>query len=123
MAARFATEFNLPFPDFADIPAKFAGVRAACEAIGRDPQELVYSAALIAVAGADEAEFSRRAAAVGREPGELREHGVAGTAGEVVDRLGALAADGVECVYLQIMDLADLDHLDFLAREVMPQLD
>jgi F420-dependent oxidoreductase-like protein len=123
MAARFATEFNLPFPEFADIPAKFAGVRAACEAVGRDPRELVYSTALIAAVGADEAEFTRRAAAVGREPGELREHGIAGTTGEVVDRLGALAADGVECVYLQIMDLADLDHLDFLAREVMPQLD
>jgi len=123
LAARFATEFNLPFPDFADIPGKFAGVRAACEAVGRNPGELVYSAALIAVAGADEAEFTRRAAAVGREPAELREHGVAGTTAEVVDRLGALAADGVECVYLQIMDLADLDHLDFLAREVMPQLD
>jgi hypothetical protein len=39
-----------------------------------------------------------------------------------VDRLGALADDGVECVYLQIMDLSDLDHLDFIAREVMPQL-
>ena len=122
MAARFATEFNLPFPDFADVPGKFAGVRAACEAIGRDPRELVYSAALIAVAGADEAAFARRAAAVGREPAELRAHGVAGTASEVVDRLGALADDGVECVYLQIMDLYDLDHLDFIAREVMPQL-
>jgi F420-dependent oxidoreductase-like protein len=123
LAARFATEFNLPFPEFADIPAKFAGVRAACEAVGRGPRELVYSTALIAVAGADEAEFARRAAAVGREPAELREHGVAGTASEVVDRLGALAADGVECVYLQIMDLSDLDHLDFIAREVVPQLD
>jgi F420-dependent oxidoreductase-like protein len=123
LAARFATEFNLPFPEFADIAGKFAGVRAACEAVGRDPEELVYSTALIAVAGADEAEFTRRAAAVGREPAELREHGVAGTTGEIVDRLGALAADGVECVYLQIMDLADLDHLDFLAREVVPQLD
>ena len=123
MAARFATEFNLPFPEFADIPAKFAGVRAACEAVGRDPEELVYSTALIAVAGADEADFTRRAAAVGREPAELREHGIAGTTSEVVDRLGALAADGVECVYLQIMDLADLDHLDFIAREVVPQLD
>ncbi|WP_130176944.1 LLM class F420-dependent oxidoreductase [Cryobacterium sp. SO1] len=122
MAARFATEFNLPFPDFADIPAKFAGVRTACEAVGRDPGELVYSTALIAVAGADEAAFTRRAAAVGRERAELREHGIAGTTGEVVDRLGALAADGVECVYLQIMDLADLDHLDFIAREVVPQL-
>ncbi|MBC7440929.1 MAG: LLM class F420-dependent oxidoreductase [Ramlibacter sp.] len=122
MAARFATEFNLPFPDFADVPGKFAGVRAACTAIGRDPRELIYSAALIAVTGRDEAEFTRRAAVVGREPAELREHGVAGTAAEVVDRLGALAEDGVECVYLQIMDLSDLDHLDFLAREVMPQL-
>lgn len=122
LAARFATEFNLPFPGFDDIPAKFAGVRRACEAVGRDPRELVYSAALIAVAGADEADFARRAAAVGREPAELREHGVAGTASEVVDRLGALADDGVECVYLQILDLADLDHLDFIAREVVPQL-
>jgi F420-dependent oxidoreductase-like protein len=123
MAARFATEFNLTFPEFADIPGKFAGVRAACEAVGREPGELVYSTALIAVAGADDAEFTRRAAAVGREPAELREHGLAGTTAEIVDRLGALAADGVECVYLQIMDLADLDHLDFIAREVVPQLD
>jgi len=122
LAARFATEFNLPFPDFADIAGKFAGVRAACEAIDRDPQELVYSAALIAVAGADEAEFARRAAAVGRQPAELREHGLAGTPSEIVDRLGALAESGVECVYLQIMDLSDLEHLEFLAAEVVPQL-
>ena len=122
MAARFATEFNLPFPEFADVPAKFAGVRAACEAIERDPNELTYSAALVVAAGADEAEFTRRAAAIGREPAELREHGLAGTASEVVDRLGALQADGVECVYLQVLDLQDLDHLDFIAREIVPQL-
>ena len=122
LAARFATEFNLPFPELADIPGKFAGVRAACATIGRDPGELHYSVALIAVTGRDEAEFTRRAAAVGREPAELREHGLAGTAAEVVDRLGALAEAGVDTVYLQIMDLADLDHLDFIAREVAPQL-
>ncbi|WP_022883613.1 LLM class F420-dependent oxidoreductase [Glaciibacter superstes] len=123
LAARFGTEFNLPFPAFTDVAGKFAGVRAACEEIGRDPGELVYSVAQIAAAGADEAEFTRRAAAIGREPAELREHGLAGTASEVVDRLGALADDGVECVYLQILDLYDLEHLDFLAREVVPQLD
>ncbi|TFD46376.1 LLM class F420-dependent oxidoreductase [Cryobacterium frigoriphilum] len=122
LAARFATEFNLPFPEFADIAGKFAGVRAACQSIGRDPDSLVYSAALIAVGGATEVEFARRAAAIGREPAELRAHGLAGTASEIVDRLGALAADGVECVYLQIMDLSDLDHLEFLAAEVVPQL-
>ncbi|GEP28646.1 LLM class F420-dependent oxidoreductase [Cryobacterium sp. Hh7] len=122
LAARFATEFNLPFPDFADIAGKFDGVRAACEAIDRDPAELTYSAALIAVGGSDETEFARRAASVGREPAELREHGLAGTASEIVDRLGALADSGVECVYLQIMDLSDLEHLEFLAAEVVPQL-
>jgi F420-dependent oxidoreductase-like protein len=122
LAARFATEFNLPFPEFDQIAAKFDGVRAACEAIDRDPAELTYTAALIAVGGKDEAEFARRAAAVGRKPAELREHGLAGTAPEIVDRLGALADSGVECVYLQIMDLADLDHLEFLAAEVVPHL-
>lgn len=122
MAARFATEFNLPFPEFADISAKFAGVRAACEAIERDPNELVYSTALVVATGANEAEFTRRAGAIGREPAELREHGLAGTASEVVDRLGKLKDDGVECVYLQMLDLHDLDHLDFIAREIVPQL-
>lgn len=122
LAARFATEFNLPFPDFSEIRTKFDGVRAACSAIDRDPDELTYSAALIAVGGTNEAEVVRRAAAVGREPAELREHGLAGTASEIVDRLGSLAEDGVECVYLQIMDLADLDHLEFFAAEVVPHL-
>jgi hypothetical protein len=77
---------------------------------------------LVAAVGQDEAEFARRAAAIGREPAELREHGVAGTVTEVVDRLKALEAVGVERVYLQILDLADLDHLDLVAREVRPQL-
>ena len=122
LAARFATEFNLPFPEFDQINEKFNGVRAACAAIDRDPAELIYSAALIAVGGQNEAEFARRAAAVGREPAELRAHGLAGTASEIVDRLGTLADSGVECVYLQIMDLSDLDHLSWLAAEVVPQL-
>lgn len=122
LAARFATEFNLPFPEFDQINEKFNGVRAACAAIDRDPAELIYSAALIAVGGQNEAEFARRAAAVGREPAELRAHGLAGTASEIVDRLGTLADSGVECVYLQIMDLSDLAHLSWLAAEVVPQL-
>lgn len=122
LAARFATEFNLPFPELQDVRDKFTAVRSACEVIGRNPHELVYSVALVTAAGADEAEFTRRARAIGREPAELRAHGLAGTAAEVVDRLGALADAGAETVYLQVLDLHDLDHLDFIAREVVPQL-
>jgi F420-dependent oxidoreductase-like protein len=122
LAARFATEFNVPFPDPGTLPGLFANVRRACSELGRDPDEIVYSAALVAAAGPTEAAFAARAAAIGREPAELRINGLAGTTAEVVDKLGALREQGVERVYLQILDLHDLDHLDFLAREVIPQL-
>jgi len=122
LAARYATEFNIPFPDPGTVPGLFENVRRACEDVGRDPDDLVYSAAFVAATGADEASFVRRAAAIGREPAELRVNGLAGTASEVVDKLGAFREQGGERVYLQILDLHDLDHLDFIAREVIPQL-
>lgn len=122
LAARFGTEFNAAFPEIDDIPQMFARVRGACEEAGRPADDLTYSAALVMCVGADEAEFSRRAAAIGREPAELREHGVAGTVSEVVDRLGTLAEHGASRVYLQVLDMADLEHLDLVAREVAPQI-
>ncbi len=122
LAARFATEFNLPFPEYADVASKFAGVRSACESVGRDPAELVYSAAFTTAVGADKAEFTRRAEAIDRNPARLHANGLGGTTAEVVDRIGKLGDDGVECLYLQIMDLSDLDHLEFIASEVVPQV-
>jgi len=122
LAARYATEFNIPFRRFDDLAQIFGRVRAACEEIGRDPDELVRSTAFVTVAGKDEAEFARRAAAIGREPEELRRNGLAGTPAEIADRLGFLRELGVSRVYLQILDPRDLDHLDFIAREIAPQL-
>ena len=122
LAARCAAEFNLPFPAKDDIEAKFARVRDAAEAIERNPDDLTYSAAMVLCAGANEADVVRRAAAIGRAPDELRSNGVAGTISEVIDTLGALKDSGVERVYLQVLDLADLDHLDLVAREVMPHV-
>jgi F420-dependent oxidoreductase-like protein len=122
LAARFATEYNAAFPEIAEIPGLFARVRSACEDAGRSADDLAYSAALVMCVGKDEAEFARRAAAIGREPAELREHGVAGSASEAVDRLGQLSEMGASRVYLQVLDMADLDHLDLVAREVAPHL-
>ncbi|PFG34367.1 LLM class F420-dependent oxidoreductase [Sanguibacter antarcticus] len=119
LAARHATEFNAAFPELDALAPTFARVREACEAIGRDADELTYSTALIMCVGANEAEFVERARAIGREPAELREHGIAGTVDEAVDTLGKIAEQGVERVYLQVMDLSDLDHLDLVAREVV----
>jgi hypothetical protein len=83
---------------------------------------MVYSSALVVCVGKDDAEVARRAAGIGREADELRAHGVAGTPAEAVDTLGRYAEAGAQRVYLQVLDLADLDHLDLIASSVAPQL-
>ncbi len=122
LAARFAAEYNQGFPEKDQIPVQRDRVRAACEAIGRDPDELVQSVALVVCVGRDEQEIARRAAAIGREPAELRRNGLAGTPQEVVDGIAALAEQGISRVYLQFLDLSDLDQLDLIASEVMVQV-
>ena len=122
LAATYADEFNLPFSSLDDTRAAFDRVRAACEARDRDPDELVYSAAQVVCVGADEAEVARRAAAIGRQPDELRANGAAGTPDEVVARLRAFAELGATRAYLQVLDLGDLDHLALIAEEVVPHL-
>lgn len=122
LAARFADEFNIPFPPFEDVRPQFDRVRAACEERERDPATMTWSVALVLCAGSDEAEVVRRAGAIGREPDELRSNGLAGTPAEVVERIGQFAEAGAERIYLQVLDLHDLDHLHLVAEEVMPHL-
>jgi alkanesulfonate monooxygenase len=122
LAARFADEFNIPFESVSESEVIFGRVHEACRAEGRDPSSLVYSNALVLCCGKDEAEVARRAEAIGREVGELRENGLAGTPDEVVDKIGRYAEAGSQRIYLQVLDLADLDHLELVAEKVMPQL-
>jgi alkanesulfonate monooxygenase len=122
LAARYADEFNLPFVSEELTATQFGRVRAACAEIGRDPDELVYSNALVLCCGRSEAEIARRAARIGREVDELRENGLAGTPAEVVEKIGRYGELGAGRVYLQVLDLADLDHLELVAAEVMPQV-
>ncbi len=122
LAARHAAEFNVPFDSVETTRTLFERVGAACEAIDRDPADLVRSNALVLCVGRDETELTRRAEAIGREVGELRANGVAGTPQEALDTLARYAAAGSTRVYLQLLDLADLDHLDLVAAEVLPHL-
>ncbi|MFE6971392.1 LLM class F420-dependent oxidoreductase [Isoptericola sp. NPDC057653] len=122
LAARFGDEYNQAFPELDTVASRIGVIDDALAAVGRTPDSIVQSVALVLAVGKDEAEFARRAAAIGREPAELREHGVAGTVSEAVDLLGSLRDQGVQRVYLQVLDLDDLDHLDLVAREVATQL-
>ncbi len=122
LAARYAAEFNVGFSSVAETGAQFGRVREACQAAGRDPGSLIYSAAHLTCCGRDDAEFARRAAAIGRDVAELRDIGLTGSPAEVVDKIGQFAGHGASRIYLQILDLHDLDHLELLATEVMPQV-
>jgi F420-dependent oxidoreductase-like protein len=122
LAARFAAEFNLAFPALDFVSVQFGRVRHAVRDAGRDPDDLVYSAAFVVCAGRDEAEIARRATAIGRDVAELRENSpLVGTPTEIGERLTEFTAAGVQRVYLQLLDLDDLDHLELFAAEVIPQ--
>jgi F420-dependent oxidoreductase-like protein len=122
LAARYATEFNAPFVSVEDSGKQFGRVREAARAAGRGADDLVYSNALIAVVGKDDAEVARRAAAIGREVEELKANGLAGSPAEVVDKIGRYAEQGSSRFYLQIMDLKDLDHLELISSQVQSQV-
>jgi F420-dependent oxidoreductase-like protein len=123
LAARFADEFNLAFPALEFVPIQFGRVRSALETAGRGTADMVFSAAFAVCAGRDDAQVARRAQAIGRDVGELRANTpLAGTPDEIVDRLGKFAEAGVQRVYLQLLDVADLDHLEFFAATVMRQI-
>jgi F420-dependent oxidoreductase-like protein len=123
LAAKFAAEFNVPFPSLDVAVTQFARVAAAVATAGRPPDSMIYSACFAVCAGRDDAEVARRAAAIGRELDELRSNSpLAGTPDQIVDNLGAFAQAGVTRVYLQLLDMSDLDHLALFADTVMRQL-
>ncbi|MEU6428313.1 LLM class F420-dependent oxidoreductase [Microbispora sp. NPDC046973] len=120
LVARFADEYNVPFHLPEDTAAAFDRVRQACDAAGRET--VLLSAAQVVCAGRDEAEIARRAARIGRQVDELRVNGLAGTPQEIVDKIGRFAEMGAERLYLQVLDLDDLEHLELIAADVLPHV-
>jgi len=122
LAAQYAADFNSGFSGVDETRGRFATVDEACRKIDRDPKTLTHSIAQVLCVGRDEAEIARRAAAIGREVDELRTNGLAGTPDEVVRKLERFAEAGTERAYLQVLDLADLEHLELVAAEVLPRV-
>jgi F420-dependent oxidoreductase-like protein len=115
LAARFATEFNLGFRSVEAFTEQRRRVIDACSAAGRDPASMMFSSALTVAIGTDEGEFNKRAAAIGRRPDELRQGGIGGAPEEALATMERWHAAGCDRLYLQVLDLADLDHLDAIA--------
>ena len=122
LAATYAAEFNLAFAPLEQFVSACDGVRAACAAIGRAAATMTFSTALVVCCATTEAGVARRAAAIGREPAELRASGAAGSPGEVAETLRRFHAAGAARIYLQVLDLDDLEHLELIAEQVRPLL-
>jgi F420-dependent oxidoreductase-like protein len=116
LAARYAAEFNLPFAPAEATAAAFGRVRDAVAAAGRAPDSMIYSVAQTVACGRTPAEVARRAEAIGRDLDQLRNDGLAGSPAEIADKISAFAELGAQTLYLQVLDLHDLDHLELLAE-------
>jgi F420-dependent oxidoreductase-like protein len=131
-AIRFADEYNTPLASLETCRERRRLVAEACERAGRDPASLVFSLMTTCVVAADRAgllEAARRVMRVARadgDPGgflaERADTWIAGTVDEVVERLLALEAAGVERVMLQHLAHDDLDTVALIGAEVMPHV-
>jgi alkanesulfonate monooxygenase SsuD/methylene tetrahydromethanopterin reductase-like flavin-dependent oxidoreductase (luciferase family) len=110
LAGRFADEFNV-FPSRHSFGPRIEKARAAAEQVGRDPDRILISTAFPLVVGADESDLderiSRIAASRGSDPERIRsrwpEVGIPVGVPDVYHTgLEALAAEGIERVYLQV---------------------
>ncbi len=119
LVARYGSEFNLAFRSLSTFQAAMENIDRACEAIDRDPASLRRSAALVVCCGRNEAELTRRAARIGRDLDDLRTNGAAGTPTEVAARVAEFRDAGADRMYLQVLDLDDLDQVELIAAEVM----
>lgn len=126
-AARFTTEYNVGFPDDDEIRARIDRVHAACAQIGRDPSTLTLSVAMSTFAGPDDAAIARRAARVGERLGKKLDNvrdgvNIVGDADEIAAHMARYADLGIHRVHFQILDLHDLEHVEYLGAEVLPLL-
>ncbi|GAA4688255.1 LLM class F420-dependent oxidoreductase [Phytohabitans rumicis] len=121
IAARYADEFNMPFKSVAESASAFERVKRVSARIGRTTP-LALSAGIVVAIGRTDAEAQRRAAPLHAKSALPPEDPVVGSPALLVQRIGEFAEVGVTRVHLRIIEMDDLDHLELIASEVLPQL-
>ncbi|HEX6969208.1 MAG TPA: LLM class F420-dependent oxidoreductase [Micromonosporaceae bacterium] len=125
LAARYADEFNMPFRTVAETAEAYERVLEACDRFGRaatGKQPPVLSAGIVVAVGRTDAEAARRAAPLHEKSALPPEDPLIGSPAQLVDRIGEFAAVGATRVHLRLIEMSDLDHLELIAGEVLPQL-
>jgi F420-dependent oxidoreductase-like protein len=127
LAARWADEYNTIFATPEKCRERRARIVDACEREGREP--IPFSLMTACCVGRDREEAlaraRRRLDRTGRDGGDPAEllgddSTLIGTVDEVVARLGSYRDAGVERVFLQHLDHADLDMVRLIGEEIVP---
>jgi F420-dependent oxidoreductase-like protein len=125
IAARYADEFNVPFKSVAETAAAFDRVKLACARLGREASgktPLVLSAGVVVAIGRTDHEAQRRAAPLHAPSALPPEDPVVGSPAQLVQRIGEFAGIGVTRIHLRLIEIADIDHLELIASDVLPQV-
>jgi F420-dependent oxidoreductase-like protein len=123
LAVKYASEFNLAyaFNTVDEARATVRQLRVASQEAGRDPASMVYSVTRTVFCGRNDSQTAQRVAVLDTIP-LLGDTVVSGSPAQLVDSFARFAEAGMQTIYLRILDLHDLDHLELIATEVMPQL-
>ena len=122
LAARFADEYNTPFPSLEEVTTRRTAIVEACERAGRDP--IPFSAMIGTVLGADAADLEDRARRVAERTGSdadalLREppNGwIVATIDQAAEQFAAYRDAGLHRVMCQTLVHDDLDAVALVGR-------
>ena len=127
LVARYADEFNLNSASPDDVVAAYRRVHDACREVGRDPEQIVYSAMTGVLVADSEADLRQRVSdlldALGQRGADgdawlatRRGRWIMGTPDEARERVAALDRNGTQRVMLQDFLPRDLDHVRLMGR-------
>jgi F420-dependent oxidoreductase-like protein len=127
LVARYADEFNLNSASPDDAISAYRRIRDACQAVGRDPEEVVYSAMTGVLVAESEGDLRTRVAdlltALGQSGADgdawlaaRRGRWIMGTPDEARERVAALERNGTQRVMLQDFLPRDLDQVRLMGR-------
>jgi len=125
LAARFADEYNTPFPTLEDIRERQARIAEACERAGREP--IPFSVMTGVIVGADADDLRDRVRRVAEKQGADADYEpppawVVGTVEDAAEQFAALRDAGVSRVMCQHLLHEDLDAVALLGDELAPRL-
>ena len=122
LVARFAHEWNAVYIDLETYKERRALLGEYLVAEGRAADDMKYSLMTRVIYRPTQAQLDSVLHANGITDDTLREGKmIIGTANEVIDQISARVEAGVERFMLQWMELDDMENLELLARDVLPQ--